>query len=219
MTGPMNPYDAPVPERRGMSGTTKVLLGFGIGCGALALLCCGVLGVGGFAAYRFAQNSISDDPAKIREVADEIVTIQIPDTLAPKMAVDARMPFTGVPIMKGVAYMDADEKSFVLLGEANPEFESQTGDIELHFKKAMKQQGRRERDEPEVIETEPVETTIHDEPAQFKLSRVIDRKSEVEFFQAEGSFRGNGGPAKLIVEVKSPDFTKEQVLEIIKSMK
>ena len=95
MTGPMNPYDAPEVEPRGMSGTTKVLLAFGIGCGVLLLLCCGLVGFGGFAGYRYFQNALIDDPDKVRQITDAIVTIEIPESLEPKMAMDMRVPFSG----------------------------------------------------------------------------------------------------------------------------
>ena len=48
MSQPMNPYDTPEHSRPGMSGTTKVLLGMGIGCGVLVLLCCGFFGASTF---------------------------------------------------------------------------------------------------------------------------------------------------------------------------
>lgn len=219
MAGPMNPYDAPEIEPRGMSGTSKVLLAFGIGCGVLLLLCCGVFGVVTFVGYRFAQDTIIAQPDRIREIADEIVTIEIPDTLEPKMAVDVRIPFVGTRVLKGAAFIDATEKSFLMLGQANPEFGGDSGDIELQFNRAMNRHNRRNRRAFDVVETESFETTINDEPTKFKISRVVNEESEEEYWRAEGDFLGNGGPAILILEVESADFSKDQILDILKSMK
>jgi hypothetical protein len=215
----MNPYDALEPEPRGMSGTTKVVLAFGIGCGILALVCCGVLGLGGVAAYRFAQKSLIDDPARVREITDEIVAIEVPDALAPKGAIDARIPIVGRPMMKGAFYMDATEKSFLLVGEVNSEFGDQTGEIEVQLKESMRQRDNRRSTNFEVVESEPLDAKINDEDAEFTISRTVDRTTNDEYWKAEGKFQGMGGPAILILEAKSPEFTKEQVHDIIKSMK
>jgi hypothetical protein len=216
----MNPYDAPEPERRGMSGTSKVLLGLGIGCGVLVLLCCGALGVGSFALYRFAQKSVIEDPARIEEIQDEIVSIQIPEAFQPKLAIDARMPFTGEMLMRGVVYTVPDEeKGVMLLGEVNGKYAGSTDDLERQLKESMSGQQHRDRDDFEVLESEKLETKIHDEDAEFQIAKGKKRKSKKEFWEATGRFRGDGGPALLFLRAATADFTKEQVLEVIKSMK
>ena len=220
MAGPMNPYDAPPePPPGGMSGTSKVLLAFGIGCGVLALLCCGVFGVTTFMAYRFAQNTILTEPDEVRQIAEQIVTIDVPASLEPEMGVDVRMPFAGTPIMKGVAFIDDDEESFLILGEANPDFGGDSGDIELQFNQAMSERGHRDRRDFKTVESEPFETTIHDEPAEFTISRLVNEESDEEYWRAEGDFQGAGGPAVLIFEGDSSDFPKDRVVDMLQSMK
>jgi hypothetical protein len=216
MTGPMNPYDAPDVQPGGMSSTTKVLLAFGIGCGVLMLLCCGVLGVGGFALYRFARSTVSEDPARIREITAEIVTIEIPAKLTPKLAVDVPMPFTGVRMMRGVVYTGAADKSVLMLGDVNDQFE---GDVQTQLEEAMEGRDRRDRDGFDVLESEPFDTTIHGEPARFTVARVKRRRSKEEAWRVEGSFRGGGGPAIILLDAASKDFSKDEVMQMLQSMK
>jgi hypothetical protein len=217
MAGPMNPYDAPEPERRGMSGTSKVVLAFGIGCGVLLLLCCGVIGIGGYFAANYAQDSFSEDPAKAREVTDEIAQINIPDVLEPKASIDARVPFTGERLMTWAFYASADGEDFLILAEFGPML-ADTGDLEREVRKSMRESGTVNDEEVDVIESETYDTKIHDEDASFQIAKVEGRNSGNEYWQATGQFTGDGGPALLILRLSAEEFSKEQVLDIIKSM-
>ena len=67
---PVNPYDSPETVRPGMSSGAKVLIGLGIGCGVLVLLCCGVFGV---SMYFFGRSfNMSEDPATVRRVLRQL---------------------------------------------------------------------------------------------------------------------------------------------------
>ena len=112
---PVNPYDSPETVRSGMSGGTKVLLGLGIGCGVLVLLCCGVFGVGAFFFGRSVQHAMSEDPATIRSVTDSIVTIEIPPPLEPKMSLDWTMPIVNRKVMTMAIYADKQDHSGLVL--------------------------------------------------------------------------------------------------------
>ena len=72
---PVNPYDSPEMARPGMSSAAKVLLGLGIGCGVLVLLCCGGFIFTGVYFTRSIQQAMSEEPDTIRRVADSIVAI------------------------------------------------------------------------------------------------------------------------------------------------
>jgi len=217
MAGPMNPYDAPEPERRGMSGTSKVFLAFGIGCGVLVLLCCGVIGIGGYFTANYAQNSFSEDPAKVREVTDEIAQINIPEVLEPKASIDARIPFSDERLMTWVFFASADDHSFLILAQFGPVL-ADSDDLEREVRKSMRESGTVNDEEVDVIESETYETTIHDEDASFQIAKVEGRDSGQEYWQATGKFAGDGGPAILILRLTAEGFSKEQLLDIIKSM-
>src|SRR5262245_58786301 len=92
---PTNPYDTPKYARPGMSGGAKVLLGMGIGCGVLVLLCCGFFGASGWWLVRTAQKSITEDPNTIHILTEEIAKIDIPPSLPPRAAMDLRLPIVG----------------------------------------------------------------------------------------------------------------------------
>jgi hypothetical protein len=213
----MNPYDAPEPEPRGMSGTTKVLLAFGIGCGLLVVLCCGIFGLGGVWLASWAGNSVSEEPAKVREATEEIVKIKIPESLEPKAVFDLRVPFRGDRIMTWVSYEGASADNHLVLGQFGRPL-ANIEDFESHMKQSMRESGRDDREDLDISESETIDTRIHDQDAQFKIAKGKGRRSNKEFWEATGQFRGDGGQAILLLRLASDDFTKEQVLEIINSM-
>lgn len=129
---PVNPYDVPEPRRPGMSGTSKVLLGLGVGCGAMLILCCGLLGFSGYAFVRLAKNSTVHDPQQIEDILAEIVTIEVPERLKPTIGLDVNLPVVG-PFLKGVMYQDAGKKSILLVGRFNPSF-ADRGSFETQWK-------------------------------------------------------------------------------------
>ena len=100
----MNPYDSPENFRPGMSTGTKVLLGLGIGCGVLVLLCCGGMMLGGYFFGRSMQEAISEDPQQIAAVATSIVDIEVPAPLEPMFSLDFTIPFVNQKAMAMVVY-------------------------------------------------------------------------------------------------------------------
>lgn len=217
MTDPINPYDAPEPERRGMSGTTKVLLGFGIGCGLLLVICCGVFGVGGMWVLNYAQNSISEDPAKVRDVTADIVAIEIPKGLEPKAVFDMHVPFSGERLMTWVSYESTQGDNHLVLGQFGASI-AKMGDFESQLRKSI-DESRKDKDEDvDVVESETFDSKINDENAQFKISQTTGRTSKKEYWDVIGQFRGNAGPAMIMIRLDSAEFTKEQLLDVLKSM-
>lgn len=217
MSQPMNPYDPIDPPRQGMSGTNKVLLTFGIGCGVVLLLCCGVFGVGGFFMYQFVQNSTVTEPDKIRAITEEIVVIAVPDTLVPTVGIDAHVPITGKELGKGAIYANEAKNSQLILGQFNEEFAKGT-DMELQMRRSMQESGQGQHEQLKTLETEDFESTINNQPAKFKITKGLNEQTKDEFWDVIGTFSGKGGPAMLILRFKSPEFDKEQVLGVLKSM-
>lgn len=72
------------PKKQGMSGGSKVLMGFLVFGGICALACCGV---GGFVYYKFKQAfDMTVTPAEVEARAQEIVQVKIPARFKPVMA-------------------------------------------------------------------------------------------------------------------------------------
>jgi hypothetical protein len=217
MAGPMNPYDQMPPEQRGMSGTTKVLLAFGIGCGVLVLLCCGVFGIGGYFAANFAKNSFSDDPVKARDITESIVTIEIPPSLEPQGSIDFRIPIQGDLFMRGAFYGSDEGDNHLIIGEFNAEMVN-SGDFETQFRESMNNSRREEHEDLDIVESETYDAEVNGEEASFRIAKAEGRKSKKAYWQVTGEFRGDAGPAILIMRLAADKFSKDDVIAVIKSM-
>jgi hypothetical protein len=213
----MNPYDPPEYSRPGMSGTTKVLLGVGIGCGLFLLLCCGFFGFGSYWMVRMAKNSMTQDPEAIRRLTADIVNVEVPASLPPKIAMDMKVPFYG-NFMQWVAYGDTEHGNGLFLAQFAAHITDEEN-MRTQWRQSMRGTGKNDWDDDvDITESETHETEVNGEPARFKVARGKSSK-QGEVWQVSGSFRGKSGPGILMLRVKTDEFTKEEVLAILDSMK
>ena len=217
MSQPMNPYDSPEAPRAGMSGTAKVFIGLGIGCGVLVLLCCGIFGGSAFWFVKSTKDSISKDPAKIREVTDSIVTIEVPASLPPAMTFEVRIPLVDTRVMTFAMYGNEQQHNILMLMEFGQQFDEQN--MNMQWRQSMRQNSGREVEDVDVESTETVDHDVNGQPAQFKVMKGKTHNSKREVWQLMGMFHGKEGQGMLVANLDEADFTKEQVLDIIKSMK
>lgn len=214
---PVNPYDNLETVRPGMSSGAKVLLGLGIGCGVLLVLCCGGFGVTFFYFGRSLQRAASEDPATIRRVTESIVTIEVPEALEPKFSFDWTVPIFNRTV-SAAAYADSDDHSSLVLFQldldlGNPEA------MKLQFQESLRESGQGEWEEVDLDDSETFETEINGNLAEFTVGSGKREGSGREVWQATGAFDGNGGRAMLFMQLGADDFSKEQMMDVLKSMK
>jgi hypothetical protein len=223
---PVNPYDSPENFRPGMSTGTKVLMGLGIGCGVLVLLCCGGMMVGGYFFGRTMQEAISEDPQQVAAVATSIVEIQVPEPLTPVFSMDFTIPFVNQKAMAMVVYAhkrdgsspkQENPDSVLVLFQMSESF-GDRGALKAQFEAQMQQSGRKEWEEVQLENEELIEHEVNGGPAQFTFGKG-KRKDDREVWQASGAFDGKGGPAMLFMQLDAEDFTEEQARGVIDSMR
>lgn len=213
-----NPYDSPASRAPGMSSSSKVLLGLGIGCGVLLLLCCGGGGLSLYWFGRSVQDSISKDPAKIREVTAEIVTIQIPEKLPPVMSMSIPIPWVNTTFMTWAQYGDMQEKNMLALIQFGQQFDEQN--MNMQWRQSMRSSGRRDLEDVDIEHSETRDVEVNGQPATFQVARGHTQRSKNEVWQVTGSFHGKGGgPAILFMQVNQSDFSEDEINKLLDSMK
>jgi hypothetical protein len=214
----MNPYDSPESGRPGMSGTTKVLLVLGICFLVLVVVCCG-----GFAALTYwgislAKRATITEPAEIRRVTEEIVTISIPDSFKPERAMDFPIPFNEGSV-KAAIYDDTAADGKLLLSQIDTPLANNPGAGPQLQGSMFNREETFGHKTIVVKESEKFETEINGESATFNIGQGVAQDSDDEFWQVTCEFHGKTGPAKFELRIKSADFSKEQVMELLRSMK
>ncbi len=217
MAEPINPYDSPQMPPPGMSSGVKVLLGLGIGCGVLVLLCCGGVIVTGVFFGRSFTKAISEDPVTIRRVSDSIVAIDVPKSLVPRISLDWPLPFVNRKMMTMAVYADEQEHSGLVLFQMDEDF-GNPAMMRVQFEQSMQESGR-EWNEVDLEDSETLEIEINGSDAEFKVGQGKRKKDDLEVWQATGVFQGKGGPAMLFMQLNSEDFGKEDAMAVLKSMK
>ncbi len=221
MSQPMNPYDSPEAPRAGMSGTAKVLIGSFATLGVVVILCCGIGGVGMFWLARSVQHSVSNDPETIREVTAEIASIDIPPLLKPTVSLDLRAPVVGTQMMTMAGYTssgDDAEKDGLFLMQFGGGLMDESK-MRVQWRQSMQSSGQGDWENVDVEESEKFESEINGQPAQFTIGRGKDNKTKDEVWSVFGTFHGRGGPAMMFMKIRSSEFSKEQVYDLLKSIK
>jgi len=216
------------PERTGMKSGTKWLLGLGIGCGVVVLLCCGgVVGISYFGA-RFVSQSLVENPAEIVALSNEIAMIDVPPELKPTMALPLKVPFTGQPFMTMVVYSeqgqdatkdDGEIDGALLLAEFFPRYApTDRKELQKQMDDALAKQGRT-KGEVNVSESRELKLEVHGKPAEFMIQKGEDNKSHRKVVQGIGSFQGKQGTAVLVLQLDAEKHTTDDIEKVLRSIK
>ncbi len=217
---PTNPYDSPEFARPGMGTGGKVLLGLGLGCGLLMLLCCGFFGISGYWFSQALVKSISSDPVAIRDLTDSIVSMEIPAGLEPQFSMDLHIPIVGQIAMvvwtSGAVSEESTSGSGLLISQMdNPAVNRE--DLRKQFESEFRETQNGGLEEIRLEKSEAIDLTINGALAQFTFGSG-KRKDGVEVWQVTGSFDGKGGPAMLLMQLVTDSYTEEQVRATVQSM-
>lgn len=208
------PYAAQTPPRK--VGGSTIWMVLGIGCGLVLLLCCG----GGVAMFYVGRNAMNftQDPGQIAQRAGEIADLDVPDGFKPEMAMSMQVPFSGQRIMTMVGYSAPNQEGGLFLAEAGQFAGADPEQMRAQMESSMQQQGRQVK-QLRVIESREVEVEIRGKPATFRIQKAEDTQSKQEYVQVQGSFEGKGGPAVLVGQLKSGDFTEDDAEKLVRSIK
>jgi hypothetical protein len=221
--GPGYPQDGYPPQRSGC-GCGGCLGKFLILMGVIFLLligmCCGVV----FYLRSYFASSVSQQPAEVRAISDEIISIRIPPPLEPAGGGRFKVPFSDTTLGEGAFYADKDRKGFLMLVAFGDAFGPQIKDTVIHdFESGQnrKQPGGNEDDNNEELKdpkTTRLEPTIHGEKARFEITEGTGARTGKKKIRVQGAFLGKTGPAILVLNAEAETFSLEKIKEMIGSM-
>lgn len=220
---PNAPYQPPVDQTGApqKGGGSKILLGVGIGCGLVLLLCCG----GGVAIFMIGKSAmqIETTPAQVETVAKGITDMDVPAGFEPKMSMNMKVPFVNKKIMTMGIYTGPNEKGMIMIAEFGEEMagnnpEQMKLQIENSLRQQQQQQGQGAQNLQMEGEPKEVTVTIRGQESTFTIQRG-KAQNEEEFLQIEGTFTGKEGPAFVIGQLPASEYTEEDAEAFVKSIK
>jgi hypothetical protein len=185
-TDPQWPYQQ--PPKAGMKGSTKFLIGAGIGCGVLLLLCCG----GGVGVVYYGSRSMSNDPQAVRQVTDSMIAMDIPPEFHPAMSFGMKWFFT-------MALWQDDRGNQIILGTPGSVI---SGRDQAQVAEQMEQSMRRQEQGKRGFvaqRSEQRNLKIRGADVPFTFGRGKDRDTGRERLQISGAVQGKEPLVWLVV--------------------
>ena len=213
--------EPPVKKRGG--GGNKLLMGLGIGCGVVLLICGGVLVAAYFYVQQWAENMASEDPVVIAQTTEAITEIDIPAQLAPRISMDMKIPFTNQRFMTMVAYGDEEGgPRFLILAQFDKDFVDETNREEMASQVSESLEGQMDTEQNITLNeetAEEIQRTIRDQPATFVIAQGTSDDSGDELWHVTGVFEGKGGPVFMNFVAPTDQFTREEIDRLIESIR
>lgn len=199
-----------------MSTTAKVLLSLGGVALVCLLLCCGGMGLVGYWGYNLARNAVSDDPAEIKRVTEEIVAVQIPPGFEPRTSMDFKIPVQN-GVVQIVLYHDPNCNGTLNLSQISDKAGGRP-DQHIRMGKDLNRQQQLEPLDIVVEKTELFESTINGQPAEFSIGEGKARGLDEHYWNVTGNFAGKAGKGLFSFQAQTDKFSREQLLEMLRSM-
>lgn len=220
-----DPNWLPPAHRQGMSGTKKLLLGLGIGCGVVVLLCCGGGGVLFFLVGRNMKVQASSDPKDVVELTKSMTDIAVPEGLQPAKSFNMEMPVVGQVIPSWVLYQNKQAGATLLLAQSKL-FQSQPqADIRQMMQQMMgpmfQQQGvefpsRELAEKGKEINTHVC--TIRGVQVTFTIVDGADEQTKVRRVRVTGIFPGKAATVALLLDADADKLAKPAVVKMLDSI-
>jgi hypothetical protein len=206
------------PPKTGMGCGAKLLIFFGGLFLLFVLLCCG----GFFGFGYWIKSSVTTEPDAVRAVTQEITAIEVPAGMEPTSAMNLHVPFSGRMLAVFAAYADKDQKNFLMVGAMGDFLDVQMqAQFREGFEQSLRQQGVKQGGHEQLQDRQASQEkrTIRGQPAVFNIATGKSPGSGRPRIEVQGTFQGNTGAAMLLLEADSDQISKEQVLEMIDSIK
>ncbi|MCC7420651.1 MAG: hypothetical protein IT428_10230 [Planctomycetaceae bacterium] len=220
------------PPSQGMSGGTKVLLGFLLAGGFCVLACCGIAG---FAYYKFKQAfDMTVTPAEVEARAQEIVQFKAPARFKPAVAMKMDL---GQVRMNMATYQLGSKDGSLTIVESSMAFEQakdEADDLQEKMKQARREKAGQaipgpaepaDKEASPEVEMAPAEAEIPDDSAEkttdegekTEIKERVIRGQKVQVKYSHGFDPETGRKTRsmnVVIPGKTPDTSAIITLEV-----
>jgi hypothetical protein len=207
-----------------MSGTKKLLLGLGMGCGLVVLLCCG----GGGAFFYFVARSMqaSSDPKEVVELTKSMADLAIPEGLQPSKSFNMeKMPMFGQLIPSWVLYQNKQAGATLLLAQSKVLQSQPQANIRQTIQQMMgpifQQQGVEFPNRELAEKNKEIDThvcTIRGVQVTFTIVTGDDEQTKARRIRVTGVFPGKVTSVALLLDADADKLAKPAVVKMLDSI-
>lgn len=212
---PGSPYRPPLGEGAPPTNRSRgVMLGLGIGCGVLLLLCCGGVAM----LIWLFRSSTNQDPAAVRRIAAEIAEVPLPPEFEPKFSIDMWFGFKGERL-KGAVF-ESKKQGVFMMGTYSAQMSDAEGEqLMEQMSGNFRMQDGGANEKLDIIESKTVKLSMRGKPASFKFAKVENTETKVRFWQVAGTFQGKQGPAMIKMIVPLGEYSDKDIMHMLEKTK
>lgn len=207
-------YSAEKPQSGGCG--TKLVMTVGICFAVFGVLVC----AGGYFFVQKMKDAITTEPAKIQEISDSVVDLDVPPLLKPQFGMNFKMAGTG---MSMAIFADEASGSSMFLMSVPAPYDPASADVE-NVKRDMEQQQQQQNQGQqqkiiELEEQEEIEKDVNGRVGKFLVGRGKDAAG-VDHIQVLGIFESKSnemGMLNLVVPEEHMDM--EAGRKLVESVK
>jgi len=210
--------DAPPKKRGGFNW----LLGCGLGCGVMVLICCGGVGILAYQMVKLFNDSLTEVPEEIVAISDRVATFDRPDSFEPVLGAKFDIHLFGQNLVAtGAIFAPKGKEGLFVLAEFGEAFAGNSADyLKMQMKSVIEQTGRNPESTIDFDgEPQEVAIIIRGEEQTFQFTRGKDIKNDQEYIQVLGDFPGEKGPAVVWGILPLEDYSEQDIVDIIQSIK
>lgn len=200
-----DPFDPPAPQKKGMSGTVKVLLIVFSAFGLLCLACCGGMAWMG----RGIIAGVVTDHVKLAKIGNDIIGVDAPEGFTPVGGFDGDV---GDQTIQVALFSDGTTGFLFVMGLSTPW--NPNMDMAQEMQKNPGQQQQRLR----ADKRENIEIVINDQAVTFELVEGTNQHGE-KAVEVLGGFPTNaGGLGLVMLQASNTSMSVEEAREFVDSL-
>lgn len=183
----------------------------GFASAVLLFFCCACGG-----AIWWFQPEIHEDPDRARQLVNEMIEIQIPDSYQPKGTIEMNAAY--MLSLRGAYYERFVGDGLLTLIEVNSRFQAEE-DIRNHIRQTLMEKGG--GGTPLVVDpsdAKTVQIAINGQQVPFKFEIGRDPPSGRTFHVVEGVFPGNNGQILLAMRVNEDNWEETSIVDMLQSI-
>jgi hypothetical protein len=183
---------------------TKMFAVIGVGFAVVCVVAC----AGGYFMWQKVKNAVTDDPAKVQEISESVVDLDVPEGFEPQFGMDLKVAGQGMTM---AVYVEKKSQGSMWVMSISTPYDPATANVENVKRDMENQQQQQQGQKQKVIELEEqeeIEKDVNGRLGKFLVGRGKD-EAGVDHIQVLGIFESKSkemGMLNLVIPEEQMDM-------------